>query len=264
MLSIDAFKKGLAQAQRQKTSQTLGDRTAYIGASDIGQCPRKAILSKALPKPYDLKTLLNFERGHLAEEIVATALHEAQPVRQMELSADIPYCTECRWWSHHAPVKNSTHCPDCGNPLSLLPLKAHCDFVFEQDDLILECKSSNLVMQPSWEDQLQTQLFLYRHCLDKEAQGEILIMDLTRGGVYFSDPYRLDQDKIPDIIERAIEIWEGVDAATLSQDPENLSLKTEPGPLCGFCDYLGTCPAFLGEELPIELTDIFSRIPGSE
>ena len=32
----------------------LGDRTEYVGASDVGQCPRKVVLSKTQPVPYDL------------------------------------------------------------------------------------------------------------------------------------------------------------------------------------------------------------------
>ena len=45
----------------------LGDRTEYVGASDVGQCPRKVILSKTQPLPHDLQTLIRFERGNLVE-----------------------------------------------------------------------------------------------------------------------------------------------------------------------------------------------------
>ena len=43
----------------------LGDRTEYVGASDVGQCPRKVVLPKTQPVPYDLQTLIRFERGNL-------------------------------------------------------------------------------------------------------------------------------------------------------------------------------------------------------
>jgi CRISPR-associated exonuclease Cas4 len=33
----------------------LGDRTEYVGASDVGQCPRKVVLSKTQPVPHDLQ-----------------------------------------------------------------------------------------------------------------------------------------------------------------------------------------------------------------
>jgi len=62
---------------------------------------------------------------------------------------------------------------------------------------------------------------------------------------------------VPGIIQRGIEIWQGVVATSFSPDPESLDIKTEPGPLCGWCDYLATCPAFHGEELPVELEGLF-------
>jgi CRISPR-associated exonuclease Cas4 len=259
MLTIDDFTSGLASARQLTTAQTLGDRTGYIGASDIGQCPRKAILSKALPKPHDLKTLVYFARGHLVEDIVASALSGLNPARQMELGADIPYCSQCRWWASHAPVNNPAHCPSCGTPLSLLPMKAHLDFVFDAD-LVLECKSSDISdIWPAWETQLQTQMFLYEHCLQRTPQGILLVLDLARGALNITDPYTLDPHMVPDIVQRGITIWEGIDTATLSSNPEDLPFRTEPGPLCGCCEYLSTCPAFLGDELPDGLVTLFEQ-----
>lgn len=259
MFTIDDFTLGLADARQLETAQTLGDRTGYIGASDIGHCPRKTILSKSCPKPHDLKTLIYFTRGHLVEEIVSDALSGLNPHRQVELSTDIPYCSQCRWWASHAPVNNPAHCPSCAHPLSLLPLKAHLDFVFDTD-LILECKSSDLKdIWPAWETQLQTQLFLYEHCLQRTPQGILLVMDLARGDLDITDPHTLDPNMVPHIVQRGITIWEGMDAATLSSNPEDLPFRTEPGPLCGCCEYLSTCPAFLGDELPDGLVGLFEQ-----
>ncbi len=33
----------------------LGDRTEYVGASDVGTCPRKVVLSKTQPVPHDYR-----------------------------------------------------------------------------------------------------------------------------------------------------------------------------------------------------------------
>ncbi|MCF8036808.1 MAG: hypothetical protein K9K62_08040 [Desulfobacteraceae bacterium] len=257
-LTQDSIRQGLAKAQQQETSLNLGDRTAYVGASDIGQCTRKAILSKTSPRAPSLQDLIRFARGHLAEEILASALQDVRPERQVELSADIPYCWACHWWDFYTPAEPA-HCPNCGNPIHLVPIKAHCDFVFD-DDLVLECKSSPLVgIQDSWEMQLQTQMLLYEHCLQKSSQGVILVMDLAGGALQITDPYVLDPNKVGDIIRRAITIWKGVVEASSAPDPESLDLKTEPGPLCGWCEYLGTCPAFKGEELPDDLVTFFEQ-----
>ncbi len=39
----------------------LGDRSLYVGASDVAQCPRKVVLSKTEPVAQDLQTLIRFE-----------------------------------------------------------------------------------------------------------------------------------------------------------------------------------------------------------
>lgn len=47
-----------------KKSAELGDRTQYIGSSDVGSCPRKVCLQKTCPggEP-DVSTMLRFTRG---------------------------------------------------------------------------------------------------------------------------------------------------------------------------------------------------------
>ena len=60
----------------EKGKADLGDRAKYIGASDIGQCPRKAIMGKLFPQPISLEQQIVFERGHLAENIVHESLLE--------------------------------------------------------------------------------------------------------------------------------------------------------------------------------------------
>jgi len=256
-LNINKFKTGLAKARQRETAENLGDRASYIGASDIGDCLRKAVLSKTAPKQPDLASLIRFKRGHLVEDIVATAVQASNPDRQVELEAEVPYCPNCHWWTSQPP-SGPFYCPDCGEALRLLPLKAHCDFVFD-DNRILECKSSQTTeIQKSWEMQLQTQMLLFEHCLGVSPQGSILVMDLARGGLGIAGPYVTDPVMAPEIIHRGIEIWEGVVEASAMSDPESTpNLKTEPGPLCGWCDYLATCPAFQGEELPDELAGLF-------
>ena len=71
------FLTALRNLSKRHTEETLGDRRNYLGASDIGQCPRKVILERVSPKEHDLATLLRFERGHMAEEIVAKVFSAA-------------------------------------------------------------------------------------------------------------------------------------------------------------------------------------------
>jgi len=63
---MDIHKTLLASLQklaRQHTEETLGNRSDYLGASDIGYCPRKVILEKINPSEHDLATLLRFQRN---------------------------------------------------------------------------------------------------------------------------------------------------------------------------------------------------------
>jgi CRISPR-associated exonuclease Cas4 len=257
-LSRETFKTGLSHARTRKTAHDLGDRTAYVGASDIGRCPRQAVLSKTLPRAPGLSSLIRFERGHIAEEIVAAALEDAQPVRQLELAADLPYCPHCYWWDFYTPPEPK-NCPVCGDPLAVLPLKAHCDFVFD-DDIVLECKSSGLAeIQKSWEMQLQAQLLLYKHCLQKEPSGVILVIDIARGALEITDSYAPDLNMADNLVRRTIAIWEGMAEASYAPEPEAVIFNTEAGPLCGSCDYLRTCLAFAGKDLPTELVDYFEQ-----
>ena len=48
----------------------LGNRSHYVGASDVAQCPRKVVLAKTEPVALDLQTLIRFERGNMVEHIV--------------------------------------------------------------------------------------------------------------------------------------------------------------------------------------------------
>ncbi|MFH2000982.1 MAG: hypothetical protein ABIK28_14970, partial [Planctomycetota bacterium] len=92
MITLQA---ALQQLAIQQTVETLGDRATYLGASDIGACPRKTILSKLNPPEADLVTLLRFRRGHMAEDIVAAAFTAAGFTnfkRQVEVryAGDVP------------------------------------------------------------------------------------------------------------------------------------------------------------------------------
>jgi len=257
-LSINHIAAGLAKAQQLNTAQTLGDRSQYIGASDLGQCPRKVILSKITPKEPDLATLIRFARGHLAEAIIAEALQDDNPHPQIALTTDIPYCSQCRWWAPHSP-RDAAQCPACQSPLKLLPLEAHLDFVLP-GNTVLEVKSSNTTeIRDSWKMQLQTQMLLYEHRLHQSPQGYILVMDIARGELALSGPYVADPVMAPDIVNRAIDVWEGMLEAERDTAPESVDIKTEPSPLCSFCGYLASCPAFQGGELPSDLIDFFEK-----
>ena len=92
---LELIRHGLAQRTARTSAQTLGDRSKYIGMSDIGAyltCPRKAILNRLHPeqKDADLSKLLTLNRGHWFEDGIASILKELKipHIRQLEIGIE--------------------------------------------------------------------------------------------------------------------------------------------------------------------------------
>lgn len=219
----------LRKLARQHTEETLGDRSNYLGASDIGYCPRKVIMERIHPSDHDLATLLRFQRGHMAEDIIAKAFTAGGYTnfeRQVEVT--LP---------------------------GVAPLKAHIDFVFTSEahkfKSILEIKSTSAIPKDpygSWESQLYLQMgALSRQHPDYTVKGAILALDLGEGQVEFFNGYDPQETIFQGLVKRAGTIWSDYQATLKGNEVE---LETEVSPLCGFCHHLTTCPRFEAEEVP--------------
>jgi len=68
------IEEGMRKYDKKRTASDLGDRTEYVGASDVSGCMRKAVLSKRAPAKFSLATLVRFTRGHMAEKVVQNSL----------------------------------------------------------------------------------------------------------------------------------------------------------------------------------------------
>ena len=71
------IRQGLQAVAHNDTLAHLGDRSCYVGMSDIGQhweCPRAALARKVLPTTNSLERLLTLQRGHWFESGVGQAL----------------------------------------------------------------------------------------------------------------------------------------------------------------------------------------------
>ena len=100
------IRQGLQTVAQQTTAAHLGDRSSYVGMSDIGQhweCPRAALARKVLPTADSLERLLTLQRGHWFESGVGQALASLglHALHQLEIN-----------WQHQG-----------------VPIKAHLDFV---------------------------------------------------------------------------------------------------------------------------------------
>lgn len=216
---IEKINEGMQELAQIHTAETLGDRSSYVGASDIGGCMRKATLSKLNDEVHSLSTLLNFKRGHMTEDIIAEALQQAglRFKRQVEIEPDTDF-----------------------------PFKAHLDFVFESKDVlaVLEVKSVKTIPDApyaSWENQLYTQVGALAESTQKQVKGAILAVDLFEGEISLYNGYSPDRQIYEGMIEKGRKLWNVV----TSQQPEQAN--TEVGPLCGYCCWIADCPAFDGE-----------------
>lgn len=212
--------KGLTELA-QKSSE-LGDRTQYIGASDIGGCPRKVVLKKKHPPVYDLASLIRFRRGHLAEGILREALDQegVAYLYQEELSH-----------------------PEA-------PFLAHPDFMFPGKGTmgILEVKCTDGIPDSpydSWLDQLHFQMGLAALKYRVRVKGAIFSIDLNAGQVEVFSGYYFDPEIFSRLVSKAEMLWD-----FLVSDDED-AITTEKSPLCAWCHYRAGCPAFkVGEDVP--------------
>lgn len=265
---------GLHSHAEQSTVLTLGDRSQYIGLSDIGralECPRAALCNKVFPRPQpDLQKLLTLQRGHWLEHGIGQAL-AAQSLRvlpQLELSL-----------THNG-----------------VPIKAHMDFVLVWEKprpavRILELKSTGRLpemLYTSYECQLYGQAGLLAQEWNRPAfslrdeygttlHGNLTMPELCKAHfglhlptepaavdveawvlcISMSDakpfgPY-LPNDAMRDLcLNTALTLWQNKQAVEAGQlDVNSMAYASGFHALCAYCDWNADCPKFHdGEHQP--------------
>lgn len=225
MKFLNFIKTGL-----DNTNSNLGDRSTYVGSSDIGQCPKKVYLSKMQGESFELKQQLIFKRGLVAEGIIRQGLANNPNVdikfdQQIEISGK--------------------------DELSFI--KTHIDFLvdFSQELVIIECKTissplPNNAPRESWIYQVQLQLGLLRQQRSEKSRAIIVVLDLNTGS---ASEYNIEFNQATyDIaIKRAKELW------------QNINSKNEPdgeiSDLCAYCSFKGNCNSLRenAENLPYDI-----------
>jgi len=204
--------------------EDLGDRRSYVGASDVGQCPRKAVLEKFSDEPQDLATLFRFARGHIAENLVFQALANQ--------SDKLPR------WRYQKEVTHRTH-----------PFRAHIDFLFETREVlgVLEVKTCDGIPPlpyDGWIQQVHFQMGLLKdRNPDKAVRGAVFAMDLNKGQVRLFNGYQYSSELYEGLLVKASHIWDCMSNGT---EP-----RAEKSPLCTWCRHRPDCPAYdQDEEIP--------------
>ena len=220
------FDKAVRELNRRQTA-TLGDRSTYIGASDVAGCPRKVYLQRQFPIQPDTSTLLRFSRGHAVEWLLDNIFTAGGGV----YDSQVELCHPSE------------------------PMKAHLDFLFYTDfdgnpELhAIEVKSVSSIPDvpyASWEDQLNFQLGLLRMQYPKgKVTGSILAVDLNAGQVHQFNGYSFDAHTFSYLFSRGLHL---LDALNGRDEPQ-----ATPSMLCSYCAHRDGCPVFASP--PVDLPE---------
>ncbi len=227
--------KTIIQQSLLRPKDELGDRSTYVGASDLG-CELKGCLEKLTPSPKSFETLVRFKRGDLVENIVKEAL-------------------ECSGIKHVCQLE-ATH-PEKPH------LKAHLDFTFSNtyEIGVLECKSVSFIPEAAydgWEKQLFYQMGLLSLIRpQKKIKGAVIALDLQSGDVRIFNGYTHSPLVFKELEASAERIWQSF------QKQNTKNLKPNRSPLCSYCNFRSDCPAFFIKDSElVDLTPIQQDVDG--
>lgn len=207
----------------EKASKELGDRTKYIGSSDIGNCPRKVYLMKKEYKP-TLSDLVKFARGHAFEPIIAEVFQLAG--------------------YKYEPQKEIVH-PKYDY------VQAHIDYFFHNKDMtkirVVELKTVSTTPEsayPSWVDQVQYQLGTVKAVYpNAEIKGSILVVNVANGDIVEFNGMEPIDSVYKNLLQRAELL---IDAIRNDEEPE-----PEIGFHCAWCPFRENCPAFTENDIDL-------------
>ncbi len=218
-MNLTPFFETAVLALNRSKSAELGDRTRYIGSSDVSGCARKVYLQRKNPTTPSVSTLLKFSRGHIAETLIEN-IFDAGGVKHL-------YDTQVE-------LRHPAY-----------PLKAHVDFLFYADldgtpELhVIEVKSVSGIPDqpyPQWEDQLAFQLGLLRlQYPEGKIGGSILAIDLNAGQVHQFNGYEYNDSIFNYLYCRALHMLDCLE--------EKDEARPSVSHLCAFCSYRTDCPA---------------------
>ena len=282
--------KGLVESSVQRTASSLGDRSRYIGMSDIGralECPRAAVGRKLfgngdnLVHQHDLPSLLarqlRLQRGHWFEAGIAQIFKQQRlpVIEQLEIETN-----------HHG-----------------VPIKAHLDFVFasavgQPTVRILELKSCENIpstLYSSYETQVYGQVGLLHALWNQPAFGvhgeerhgsagltfpqicraklgikmpvhpsgvdiEAWVLCLSMSDAKAFGPYLPGDAMLALCLKTAEDLWNNVEASReYGADLDDLPTVQGFHPLCSWCEFNADCPKFGGLDQP-QWSDTLDRL----
>ena len=258
------IRQGLQAVAHKDTLAHLGDRSSYIGMSDIGQhweCPRAALARKVLPTTNSLERLLTLQRGHWFESGVGQALASLglHVLPQLEINwqhQGVPIKAHLDFvlvWG--APVnairilevKSTDKLPASPHDSHLLQLHGQIGLLAQAWDkpvFSLRAEDGTLLHEKMTFPQLcRAQLVLQ---LPKQAEKlsiEAWLLCLSMKDVTTFGPYSFNQAMLDTALDHATQLWGDLTAYRAG----NVSISQVDCaqgfyPLCSYCEYNSDCP----------------------
>ena len=212
------FEKNLREVLKKETQKNLGDRSKYIGASDISGCLRASYFNKTNPAELPIEKLIIFERGHNTELIVEKMIGNMPFKKEVEfISSDEPY-----------------------------PAKVHIDYVIynkkEKTITIIEVKSQNndsFNVYPSYLLQVNFQWLVAETVLKNKGwrvKNAFIVIVNNNSGKYEVVEVEKNEELQKVALEKAKVLR---NALIKRQEPEG-----EEQLYCSQCPYKSGCPTF--------------------
>jgi len=234
--------KGLIRHGQLATAASLGDRTKYIGMSDIGagvECLRKAVGNKInAGSQVDANDIAKWFSQKDFEKIEVTLSRQLILQRGHWFESgilDVLYCNTTNLFSQL----------EIDVVINDVPIKAHLDFVVVGDGekptvRVLELKSCDKIpkhLYTAYELQLYGQIGL----MSKFWNEPVFNLKSESGEVLF------EKLSFPDMALQATaeRIWLNAKLIKSEQiDFNSLPFAEGFNALCDFCDYMANCPKF--------------------
>jgi len=267
------IRQGLQAVAHKDTLAHLGDRSSYIGMSDIGQhweCPRAALARKVLPTTNSLERLLTLQRGHWFESGVGQALASLglYMLPQLEINwqhQGVPIKAHLDFvlvWG--APVnairilevKSTDKLPGTPHDSHLLQLHGQIGLLtkaWNKPVFSLRAEDGTLLHEKMTFPQLcRAQFGLELPATAAEASMEAWLLCLSMKEVKAFGPYGFNQAMLNTALDHAAQLWGELTAfraghITLAQ----VDCAQGFYPLCSYCEHNGDCPKFpQGVQMP--------------
>lgn len=215
----------LPELDKQNSEEELGDRTKYIGGSDMNLvCPRHILMQKLDPSDHDIETHLRFQRGRYWEQMISVVL-EANDVN-FEREVEVVHPDDER-------------------------LVAHLDYVIINDEekymYYKEAKAPGYrIYDSKWDNQLQWGMnLLHLNYPDYTIFGNCIIND----GTVFEFPTQQPNEKwFENMVTKAQHVLDGI------ENSNEVRCEYDPAQ-CAFCNYHDDCPIFGNKEEFFQVTE---------